>query len=83
LFSSYYYYELTEEQIASIINALIKNHCFLDANKRTAFLTFISICNINNITNIKDKSQYATIFENIAANHYTVQEVAKLLFTKI
>lgn len=81
-FSSYYY-ELTEEQIASIINALIKNHCFLDANKRTAFLTFISICNINNITNIKDKSQYATIFENIAANHYTVQEVAKLLFTKI
>lgn len=82
-FSSYYYYELTEEQIASIINALIKNHCFLDANKRTAFLTFISICNINNITNIKDKSQYATIFENIAANHYTVQEVAKLLFTKI
>lgn len=31
--SYYYYYELTEEQIASIINALIKNHCFLDANK--------------------------------------------------
>lgn len=79
-FSSYLYYDSVYDQISSIILNLIKNHYFIDANKRTAFLTFVSICDSNNITNLKPSSQYPSIFENIAANHYTVQQVSKLLF---
>ena len=79
-FSSYFYYEDTYDQISSIILNLIKNHYFIDANKRTAFLTFVSICEVNGITNLKPKLQYADIFESIAAKHYTVQQVSKLLF---
>ena len=79
-FSSYIYYESIYEQIASITSNLVKNHYFIDANKRTAFLTFVSICDINEITNLKPKYQYDRIFEEIASNQYTVQQVSKLLF---
>ena len=79
--SSYYYYDTLEEQISSIVLLIIKNHVFVDANKRTAFMTFITLVEINDLTaKLKLQSKYAAIFENIAANHYTVDQAAKLLF---
>lgn len=42
-FSSYMYYNTEEEKVISVYRSIILNHCFLDGNKRTAFL-FLETC---------------------------------------
>lgn len=39
-FSTYDYYDTIEEKIACITGLLVKNHYFVDGNKRTAAFTF-------------------------------------------
>ena len=79
-FASYSYYDNEFDQISSIILLIIKNHYFVDANKRTALIAFLSLTYFNSISITLSFKELENIFIEIAANHYTVQQVSKLLF---
>lgn len=80
--ASYMYYDLAELQIASVVSLLIKNHVFIDANKRTALAVFLILCLLNELPIKHSSEALAYLFENIAANHYSVDQVEKLLFNQ-
>jgi death-on-curing protein len=79
--SSISYYSTPKDKIASVVRSLIKNHAFLDGNKRTAALFFVSMANImgENINLTID--QLDQMFVKIAKNNYSVEEISKLIFT--
>jgi len=73
------YYETNEEKIASIILGIIKNHPFLDGNKRTATITLFHLSEENNIKLVNDTKLFSAIVR-IAANKLSVEEIVKLVF---
>lgn len=76
--SSYSYYDTIEEQIASIVYNIVKNHYFVDGNKRTAYVVLIKLCEDNNVRlNNKDK---ADIINEIASKKMDISQVVELLF---
>lgn len=78
-FASYHYYDTVQQQIASIVQGLIKNHCFTDGNKRTALVALDTLCIINKQKRLDD-NQIDQIIVDIASHKYTADQVAKLLF---
>ncbi|MDR1165873.1 MAG: Fic family protein [Deltaproteobacteria bacterium] len=68
-------------KLSAIARSLIKNHCFSDGNKRTAFIVLKILCKMNNITlnntNLGDKILY------IAKNNYEIDYISNniLFFT--
>ena len=82
-FSSYYFYDTLEMQIASIVVSLIKGHFFIDGNKRTALMKYFVLCNDNGIKYVTNKKTQARIFEEIASGtHKPIEYYVKLLFPK-
>lgn len=80
-FSSYQYYDLVDQQISSIVLSIIKNHCFVDGNKRTALVALDTLCIINNIKRVVSNDDIDNVIVDIAAHKYTVDHVAKTLFS--
>ena len=80
-YGSFYYYDTVQEQISSIILSLVKDHFFIDGNKRTALFTYILLAEINKLKYIKEIDEQVKIFVNLAASHNSVQETAKILFS--
>lgn len=79
-YGSFYYYEKAEEQIASIILSLVKDHFFIDGNKRTALFTYILLSEINKLEYLTDSNEQVRTFIKLAASHDSVEEIAKILF---
>ena len=78
--SSYMYYEDITEQISSIFRGLIKNHAFVDGNKRTAVIVlFILVQELNMNIAIND-SQLFNIIIKIAKGNFDVEDIATMLF---
>lgn len=77
--ASFEYYNDIQQQISSIVCSIIKNHCFVDGNKRTALIAYDLLCEINSLLTI-DNDIVDVVIVKIASNHYTVQDVVKLLF---
>lgn len=77
---SYFYYEKPEAQAASIIYALIKDHFFIDGNKRTAFVTYMALAKINGLPFLKKPKLQADAFVWLAAECGSVEECARRLF---
>jgi death-on-curing family protein len=75
------YYSTITLKISSIVRSLIKNHPFVDGNKRTALLFFLLMCREGDIKVRHSKSLLLKIFVDIAANNYTVDQIETLLFT--
>lgn len=74
----YSYYDTIEEQIASIVYNIAKNHYFVDGNKRTALAVFYKLCKNNGVKyNNKDK---AIIMNKIASSKLDISKVVELLF---
>ena len=80
-FSSYQYYDSVDQQISSIVLSIIKNHCFVDGNKRTALVALDTLCIINNIKRIVSNDDIDDVIVDFAAHKYTVDHVAKTLFS--
>ncbi|MGN0929593.1 MAG: type II toxin-antitoxin system death-on-curing family toxin [Alphaproteobacteria bacterium] len=80
--SSIDYYESIEDKISSIIRAIIKNHYFLDGNKRTALATYFILCDLYELKIIYNDDELGYVFEDIAKNNYSVKEISKILFNK-
>lgn len=79
-YSSFYYYEVLQEQITSIVISLLKGHFFVDGNKRTALSTYLVLCQANGIKHIENEEEQVRIFIEIAASHKSIEECAKMLF---
>lgn len=80
-FSSYHYYDSNDQQISSIVLSIIKNHCFIDGNKRTALVALDTLCVINNTKRAVSNDDIDNVIVDIAAHKYTVDHVAKILFS--
>lgn len=78
--SSYFYYSSLQEQITSIVVNLVKDHYFLDGNKRTAFIIYVTLCELNNLTPVSGAEQQAAAFIEIAVTHKDISAYASLLF---
>lgn len=78
--SSYQYYEGDRLQIASIVRSLIKNHYFVDGNKRTAAVVLFALSDISGIRMLKDDDYYIEAICDIASNHYDDHKIAEILF---
>ena len=72
------YYETVEEKISSIVKNIIKNHYFLDGNKRTAFATFQILCNLNGIE--LENKNWTKIFLDLAKTNYSIDKIVSILF---
>jgi death-on-curing protein len=78
--ASYQYYADTREKISSIVRGIVKNHPFVDGNKRTALVFFLLMSKLGNFQISLDHDQLENAFVNIAKNNYTVEEIVKLLY---
>ena len=78
--SSYYYYDEDRMQIVSIVRSLIKNHYFVDGNKRTAATVLFALSSVSGIPMTKNDDYYIDVICDIASNHYSVDKVAEILF---
>ena len=76
--SSIDYIETNKLKVATIIRSLIKNHYFPDGNKRSSLAVFLLICKLNNLEHTTKR--LGPVFENIAQNSYSVEEIAEILF---
>lgn len=79
-FASVDYYDTLQHQIACIVCSIIKNHYFIDGNKRTALFVYIVLCSINNIDIDHDSIELANIMQLLAAHPYDVEYGVSLLF---
>lgn len=79
--SSYYYYDSIEYQIASIVRGIIKNHPFLDANKRTAVLTLFYLSEMYNLK-IPSDDKLFDIITHMASSNESVETISSMLFVK-
>ena len=79
--SSYQYYDSINQQISSIVLSIIKNHCFVDGNKRTALVALDTLCIINNTKRAVSNDDIDEVIVDIAAHKYTVDHIAKILFS--
>lgn len=77
--SGWQYYSSLEEQIASVIKGITKNHAFQDGNKRTAVIVYFNLCSLFNMKPLTDDEMFVSIVD-IASNQYSVEEIAKKLF---
>ena len=79
--SSYFYYKTKEEMISSIVISLVKNHYFVDGNKRTALAVFLILCDKNSMKNaVTSSGKLVSIFTQLAASATDATSAAKVLF---
>lgn len=71
------YYHAGSTQAAALMHALIKNHPFLDGNKRTAVLATLVSLDISGyqVTHTRQFSRIDRVAEQIADNRYSQAEL--------
>ena len=79
-FASVDYYDTVQYQISCVVCSIIKNHYFIDGNKRTALFVYIVLCSINNININYSSVELANIMQLLAAHPYDVEYGVSLLF---
>ena len=79
VYSTIDYCGTLKEKICSVVRSLIKNHPFIDGNKRTALSVFFILSYANDII-IDDKKNYGEIIENIATNKHDITTICDMLF---
>lgn len=77
--SSYEYYDDVEDQIVSVYSGLLKNHAFIDGNKRVAVIILDMLMHINNYVPKRDSELFDITF-NHAGGEYSKEDVKRLLF---
>ncbi|MDO8589733.1 MAG: Fic family protein [bacterium] len=78
-------YKSTEEKVVAYLYFLIKDHPFIDGNKRTACLTFEVACAVNDLSpNYKGLGldSLAVFIEKIQEpnHHETIKSLVRILF---
>ena len=80
-------YRSAEEKVVAYLFFLIKNHPFVDGNKRTAVLCFLVLCRINSLeTHLEgyDLDELAVFLEGVTGDDYqkAILSVAQNIFRK-
>ncbi len=78
--SSYYYYESIEHQLLSIVKSIIKNHAFIDANKRTGLMTLVFYSNKYNLTIKLNDTEMFDFIQKIAASDTSIEDLSSEVF---
>ena len=78
--SSFFYYTTIYDKISSVFRGIIKNHAFVDGNKRTATIALILMCNKLGLVLKPNNDELFEIIVDIAANSFEVGYISKLLF---
>lgn len=80
-------YITLEEKAVAYLYMIIKDHPFIDGNKRTAVLTFEVVCSLNNLVVSSEISmdEWAVFIEKIQEqdHHLVIRNIAKFLFDKL
>lgn len=79
-FSSVDYYDAVQYQISCVVCSIVKNHYFIDGNKRTALFVYIVLCSINNIDIKHNSIELANTMQELAVHPYDVEYGVSLLF---
>ena len=80
ILASYHYYETKEHQICSIFKGIIKNHAFIDANKRTGLLFLLLQIDRNNFNYLLSENEMYNLIQEIASTDISVEEISQQLF---
>jgi len=80
-------YLTPEEKAVAYLYFIIKNHPFIDGNKRTAVLTFRVVCSLNKLIIAPEISldAWAVFIEKIQEqdHHLVIKNIANFLFDKV
>jgi prophage maintenance system killer protein len=78
------FYKTHEEKAVAYLFFIINDHAFTDGNKRTAVLTFLSICKLNDLvpTEKYPLDTVAVFIESIREDdhHFVIKTLSGLLF---
>lgn len=77
------YYDDPRERIAGVVLSLLKGHFFVDGNKRTAFIVYVVLCQLNDLPPLEGVARQVEAFVALAAGRETVSQCAKILFPGI
>lgn len=77
------YYRGFEMKLASIVRSMIKNHAFLDGNKRSASMFFRLMLAYSKRKSSLSTEAFIEMISDIAEHDYTVEQIAKKLFDSI
>lgn len=78
--SSCHYYGTPEAQISSVVRGIIKNHPFVDANKRAAVIVLYVLAGRLGLTIPRSDDDMFQIIVNIAAFNPEVEQIAAAIF---
>jgi death-on-curing protein len=70
-------YEDTEDKISAITFALIKNHCFVDGNKRIGVAVMLLLLNLNNINISYSQEELINLGLEIAGGMIGIKEIKR------
>ena len=80
IYATYFYYDLPEEQVTSIVCNLAQGHYFLDGNKRTSCIVLIILAAYNNLKLKATNDDLDEIIINLICYKSTIQCHARHLF---
>jgi len=72
-------YPILFEKAAVLTESLVKNHCFHNGNKRTAYLALKTFLRINGIQLKMERSFAVEFMVEIATGKYSTPEMARIL----
>lgn len=64
---------------AALIQSIIKNHPFLDANKRTAFVSAVTLLEMNEYSFVASNNEVVKYMLAVANENLTVDQISKWL----
>ena len=75
-------YPTNRDKITFIVASIIKNHVFIDANKRTAVVVYSHLCEINDMNCLEGDELYNAV-QKIAKEPWDIPKYERILFSHI
>jgi death-on-curing protein len=67
------------DKAAALLESLVKNHCFVNGNKRTAYLSMKAFLRVNGYDFNMDRVDAVEFIVSIALGKYQIAEIAEML----
>lgn len=78
--SSYEYYNTLEEQGTSVFRSIIKNHAFVDGNKRTAVAFLYGFADVHKLRIRLNETEMFNLILKVATSSIEVEQLSKKIF---
>lgn len=78
-FGPYEKYPEIEDKAARLCYAIITNHCFKNANKRTGMMSMLLTLRLNNRKNIFDEEELFEMITGIGSGTKTLEELTEFI----